>query len=248
MSTLSFVTLTRFWRLYRGFALSVALLVFTAIGTFAGLLPVIRSSLNMFSAVQKFEERTKALTEKLQFLDSLDEETIRQNLQTLFSAVPPEKSIPTILSTTDGVIATSALSTLDISISNPGSLATEAATRKTTEEKQIGGLLQPFGVSLEGPVDNFGTFFQTISSVRRLLRVRNFEATISRGNIVQAHVELDAFYSPLPKAIGSIDQPISKTTSDEDAVVAKVSSYPLAAQSLSLSPQVSTGRTNPFGP
>ncbi len=241
------MNIKRLWRLYREFALSIALLVFSVIGSFVGIFPVMRSSLATLTVMQKLEARIGLLSAKQRLLDALDEANVRQNLQILLSGVPRDKDLPSIFETMDSVISQSGLSPIDMTIANPGSLATEAATRQTSEEKQIGSSFLSFTVTLQGSPNNFRDFLQKVISIRRLLRVRSFGAVVTNDGSAQIHVDLDAFYSPLPKTIGSIDQPILPATSEDNAVLEKLAAYPWPSQSISISPPtVGSGRTNPF--
>lgn len=234
------------WRLYRSFILSLSLLLVCVIGLLVGVLPVLRSSLDMVGIIQKLETRTSTLSAKQRFLQGLDESTTRKNLEILLSAVPSNKSLPTIFTTTDAVVAASGLSPIDMSITSPGSLATEAATKKTAEEKQIGVLLQPFTVTVEGTVDNFAAFLQNVITVRRLLRVKSFSATSTMRGTVQVHIDLDAFYNPLPKTLGGVNEPLPQASNEDDTMVSKIAAYP--GQSLTVGQVLETGRTNPFRP
>lgn len=236
----------RFWRLYQGFIVSLALLVFTFVGVLVGILPVVRSSIDMLDLIQKLESRTQVLSTKQRFLDTLDEVSVRKNLQILLSAVPSGKDVPSVLATTDSLVSGSGLGMIDMSITNLGSIATEAATRKSDEEKRIGSSLLPFTLTVEGNLTNFKDFLTRSVAIRRLVRVRSFTAIVTTSGAIQVNINLDAFYNPLPKALGSVDQPLPVATDEEQALLTRITSYPWASQSLVVSSTVSTSRTNPF--
>lgn len=241
------MNIKKIWRLYHGFALSVAFFSVSIVGFIFGVYPVIRSSIDILSQVQALEDHVTTLTQKENFLRALDEESLRQELLTLLSAVPSDKSIPTIFSTIDNVVGQTGLSLADMTVTNPGSLATEAATRKSTEEKKIGVSLIPFSLTLRGSPSQIADFFSKVISVRRLVRVRTFEAAIDHSQVTNLRVDLDSFYSPLPSSLGKVDQKLATLTPEEENVIQKLAAYPWGSQSIfSTSAAPPQERANPF--
>lgn len=240
-----------FIRNYKGVMGSGALLVFAAIGIFLGIIPAGKRVYELYGQVNETAKSVATLRQKNAILDSLDENDLRQQLLTVVSAIPSDKSIPSIFLTIDQLASNNNVSISDMNINSPGSLATEAAKRQTTEEKVLGTSLLPFTISVSGQLTGMQSFFAKVSSVRRLVKLRNFDVSFAHevsspsGNI-SVKMGLYAFYAPLPALNPQAEQTLPTLTSDEYGVLAQLNGYPWLSQSTNFEMTTNDGNRNPF--
>ena len=235
----------KFLRPYQEFILSAGLLAVSAIVIIFGIAPGVGKVYDVWTQLQKEQQEVAALRVKSQFLASLDETTLFNQLSTLTAAIPVDKSVPTILSTIDGVSAKTGSIFSSLQLAAPGSLATEAAKRQTTEEAALGSYLMPFTLNMEGTYAKLRDTLSTLTSSRRLLRIKNF--TISfQGDVGRALLNMDTMYAPLPKAVTG--KTLVPLTAGENAILTTVGALPLLSTSGTFTGLPSGTRSDPFSP
>lgn len=233
-----------FFRNYQDLVVSLVLLLIVVVGILLGVIPGGRATWGLVSQVRETSDKVALLGQKRTQLDSLNESQLREQLVTVVSAVPVDKSIPAIFQVVDQLTAQTGVSVSDMSLVSPGSLATEAAQKQTTEEKALGSSLVPFSVRVSGSFANVRAFLTKITSIRRLVRLRNFDVTFTGGTTAM-RLSLDAFYAPLPQLSAKVDQKLSTLTAEENGILVKLSNYPWLSQPLEMS--ISTSQAvNPF--
>lgn len=245
--------LNKLFRTYQGLIVSIGILIVSVLGIVLGVVPIVQKTIVMNTQFNSLSAEVVVLKNKVSLLESIDEGSMRNNVQTLLSAVPSDKSIPTLLWTLDGLSAKTGVAAGNFSLAKLGSLATESAKRVTADEQAVGGNIVPFSMDISGSLDQIRGFLASSVSVRRLIRIRTFtvrfakrstEATGS-ANMISANLEMDTYYSPLPTTIGSVNQPLTALTSTDDDLIAKVAQMQLM-QSTSLTlPSPSTGAVKP---
>lgn len=240
--------LRRFLRMYQGFVVSGAIILFGTVAFALAVLPGVRATRDLYGNLQDVQKEVQALSGKLTFLKSLNEDDLRARLVTILSAVPQEKSVPTIFSTVDGLANESGVSIVDMSLTSTGSIATGAASRQSAAEKKIGASTLAFTMNATGSYDQIRAFVSEINKVRRIFDVTSFDLSIGSTGVTQVRLSLTAFYQPLPTKVGSIQSPVIALTTKEEEVFTKVSQYPDVSQSFSeaLAPDFSGGRRDPF--
>ena len=240
--------LRRFLRIYQGFVVTGAIIVFGVIAFFLAVLPGIRATRDLYENLTIVQKEVQALSSKFAFLQSLGENDLRDRLLTMLQAVPAEKSIPTIFSSADGLANKSGVSIIDMNLAGMGSLATGAAVRQSAAEKKIGASTLPFTMNATGSYDQIRSFVSEINKVRRLFDVTSFDLTIGSTGVTQVRLSLAAFHQPIPTKVGSIQSPVITLTSKEEEIFMKVSQYPDVSQTFleSLAPDFSGGKRNPF--
>lgn len=240
--------LRRFLRIYQGLVVSGAILLFSTVAMFMAIIPGIRATRDLYESLKQIERDTTALSQKLRFLESLSEDDLRNRLVALLSAIPQDKSVPTILSSVEGYSNQTGVSILEVSLTNPGSLATGAATRQSVAEKKIGASTLPFSLSVSGSYDQIRAFVGAINQIRRLFDVTSFQLSIGDAGATKVRLMLTAFYQALPTKVGSVEASIIPLTEKEEGVFTKISRYPDVTQiSLEpLTPILSGGKRDPF--
>lgn len=241
--------LKKFLREYQGLIISAGILIVCVLGVLLGIVPLVRNTIDLNHENSSLTKEIELLNNKVTVLQSIDENAMRSDLLTLLSAVPSDKSLSTVLATLDGLTARTGLSSGDFSLIKVGSLSTESA-RPSADEKAVGSNILPFTVGLTGSMDQLRAFMATSVSVRRMFRVRTFEIGFEKSasgssNMLLANVGMDAFYSPLPPAIGSVSQPLTPLTSADSDLIAKLAGMQLLVPQSSPLPPPSAGGEKP---
>ncbi len=238
----------RFLRLYEGFVVSGAIILFGIIGVIFAVIPGIRSTVDLFTSVGELQKETDALSGKLAFLQSMDEESLRGQLSLLLSVIPQEKSVPTIFGTVDGLVTKTGVRIKDMTIANPGSIASASASKSPISQRVKDVPFLPFSLSVFGSYDNIQDFFGLINQVRRLFTVESFDLIIAPSGETQARIALGAYYQSLPTKLGSAKAPAGKFSQTEIGILEKLSAYQdfTLSSAIELSPVVNTGRRDPF--
>lgn len=240
--------LRRLLRIYQGFVVSGAILLFGTLAFALAVLPGIRATRDLYGNLTEIEKETQALSGKLTFLTSLHADDLLSRFATLLLAVPQDKSVPTTFSTVEEFAKQSGVSIVDMSLTSPGSLASAAAARQSVSEKKIGASNLPFSLTASGGYDRIRAFVGAINKVRRLFDVTSFDLSI--GSTGEAHVRLSltAFYQPLPTKVGSVQSPVIALTQKEEEILENVAGYPDVSQTPleSLTPDLSGGPRDPF--
>jgi len=241
-----------FIKTYQNLVISGVILIFCVVGVIAGVVPAAGKIREMGSSMQELSEEYTRLQAKLSILNSLDENTLRNQLGAVISAVPTDKSLPTIFSTTEAIAAQSTVSIISMNILGDTDLASGSAKKTTALEKQIGTHAIPFAVTIEGPLPAIQDFITVAPQVRRLFRVRTFAITFPQNDRpISIAVQMDAFYEPSPTDIGKSSTTLTTLTEAESGIVARVSELPLAnVNETALPPPAvgAVGKENPFSP
>ena len=238
----------RIFRLYRVVIIEGAVTILAVCAIFLGVVPTLQKSVDLAGHMQVLTSDVATLNEKSLILQDEDVTTLQNDLSVLASAVPPDKSLATAMSTLDSVASQSGVTLSNFELAKPGTLATGSAERLTADESKIGSYTLPISVAVTGSLGQVQSFIQTISGARRFMRISSLTLTLY-GSGAQAQIELEAFYMPYPTTVGSIDQPISDLTTGDKNVIERTQQLPLFAQSVVVQTtpvSVSSGKADPF--
>ncbi len=240
----------KFLRLNQGIIIPAVMLLFSVFVSILVLYPVSQQTWDLIQDVNTERTEIVGLQTKLNQLQALDEETLRQQLRLLTSAIPTEKSLATLLSTAEVVSANTGATLSDLSLINPGSLATDSAKRQTSEEKTFGAALLPFSVVLTGSEQQIRNYLSTSINVRRLLRIKQFTVVFSGDGNARSNVSLDALYAGLPTNLGDVKQPIVPLTEKDEQLLDKLAAQPNYSQELLAPPAAAEQpfKADPFSP
>lgn len=230
--------LPKAFRPYQSIAVSIGLLLLCIVGVVVGVIPAVGKIEEQISAAKSLKEDTVSLSKKLSVLTAIDDQTVRTQLATVLSAVPADRSYPTIFETVEGVAAQTGVSVKTLNITGGGAIATSSGAKATAEEKKLGTRTVPFSVSVEGSLSNLEQFITLAPKVRRLLRIRVFSISYPKDDRpVNITIEMDGFYMPLPTTIGNVKATLPSLTDSDVSVIDKLSQFPLAVdQSAQLPP------------
>lgn len=239
--------LSKIFRHYQRIILSGLIVLFALLGLFLGVVPLIQKSLVINGQITELSADIGALEAKLSVLGGLDEDTLRVNLETLLSAIPSDKSLASLMGTIDGLTAQTGVAVSALALAKPGSLATASARKLSADEQVVGSSILPFTVHLTGSFDQIRAFLASAVRVRRSFRIRSFDMTLQGATSVTANVAMDAFYAPIPSAIGSVLQTIGPLEAKDNQVIERLSGLPLLVQmSAPVAPSAGAGKADPF--
>jgi hypothetical protein len=243
--------ITKTLRIYQDLVVSVLIIAFTIGGLFIGVVPAIQKILDQVETTRQLSVELAGLQKKLDILNAIDEDQLRADLVTVLSAVPADKSLPTVFSTVEGVAQQVGVGILDQTISAVGGVASQSGTQ-TALEKQLGSRVLPFNVTVQGPISAIQQFIAQSTNVRRLLRLRTFSISFPKENeVLRVSLQMDAFYEPFPTNLGSLSSSLTPLSEKEQGLVTQLASFPLVGQAAGgeLPPAaLGPGKANPFSP
>ncbi|MBI5449698.1 hypothetical protein HY948_05310 [Candidatus Gottesmanbacteria bacterium] len=220
------VIIKRFLKTYKGIVISVGMLLLTVLSIVYGVIPASGRIVMMMEQRMELLSETASLQNKLTVLEELDEANIRNSLLIALSAIPQDKSIPSIFSTVERTAVVSGVAIETITIGNPGSLATESAKKQSSEEKKLGSGILPLTAVITGTPKQIRDFLDTIVNVRRFLRISSAEITFFSGANATLRIGLEAFWAPIPASLGDTASPLSQLTEKEEALSKSISVMP----------------------
>lgn len=217
-------------------------------GLLFGVVPAAQAALEAIQDIRNLDVQITRLSKKVTSLNALSEDTLKNQLTVITTAIPIDKSVPSIFSAVDSTAAFTGVSVVDMSITQAGSLSTASAQKLTSDEKKLGASIMPFMLTVQGPFESISSFIGRIGAVRRLVRVKNFDVSLLATGAFQARLSLDAFYVPLPTTLSKADELFVDLTAEEQAVLATLASYPFVSGTVNETirrPQLGT-KQNPF--
>jgi len=241
----------KLFKTYQNGIISVVLILFCLSATVFAVFPAISKIQEMVGEVRDLSEQTSLLQKKLDTLNALDEDELRLKLTNALSAVPSERSFPTLFETVEGVAAQTGVVVIQMSITGGATLATPSSSKISAADKKLGTRTIPFTVTVNGSLSAVEQFIASVPTVRRLLRTRVFSITFPKDlRPLTVSMDMDAFYEPLPTNLGTAKTVLPTLSEAEEAVIVRLSNMPLASQgSGSLPPPlIGKAKENPFAP
>ncbi len=219
----------RIVRQYQSVLVSGLLLLFLAVTLLTGILPSIRTILTLNTTRKTANSDVSLLRQKVGILDALSEQTLSDDLGRMLTAIPGEKSLPTVLGSLESIAVSSGVSLVEIEFAESGSIATASAASGTPEEKTLGTSFVPFSVSVNGSTSQIQQFIETSLTSRPLLRINHFSISVQQSGGYLARFDMNAFSAPLPATIGKASQKIENLTPKELATLTLMESYSLSS-------------------
>lgn len=241
--------LQKIFRDNRSVIIMTAIILFSLAGFVYGVVPLVKQIIVVSESVSQLSADIAKLEQKSSVMGQLDETTLRDNLLTLVSAVPPDKSLVSVLSTVDGVAGDSGVTLVNLQLSRPGSIATQSARKLTVQEAKAGANILSFSAEISGTYDQVRAFLSKVASVRRYFHLVAFDISFI-GTNVAARMDLEAYYAPYPTALGDVTSPISPLTDKEKTTLANLESYPVystgSVSTTAVQAPITGGKTDPF--
>lgn len=241
---------SRLYRVYQNIVISGIIILVCVVGLAVGVIPAVKKNIDQAQVSRDVAAQLDMLQRKIDVLDSLDEDVLRRNLDTVLSAVPQDKSLPTVFTVVEGVAAQAGVSLSDMHIAGVGSVASQSGSQSALE-KQLGTHVLPFTVTVQGPFASIQQFIMLTPTVRRLLRLRTFSITFPKqAEVLRVNLQMDAFYEPFPTNLGSVGTVITPLSEKEQSLVERISQFALISGVAAAlpPPSIGSGKVNPFSP
>lgn len=242
-------TIRNFIARYQEIILPGIFFIFSATIVLFGILPATSKILELMDTVNKTRDSVNLLSAKEAFLGSQNEYSLQQKLQILVSAIPQDKSLPTVFSLIDGLSVSSGVTLINLTLSG-GQLSTASAKLQTTQERMIGASILPFVISVSGSPSNLLSFIAKATQSRRLVRFQNFDVSLASTAAANLKANFQAFYTPLPQTQAVAEQALPILTTEDNATLDKLTSFAWLSQQLNI-PNVTehqAPKANPFSP
>lgn len=231
---------------YRSLFLTIGGLVVSLILIVLVLFPAVSGLRNLYKALPRLETEVAELEVKANLLAGVDPQVLQQNLLVLTSALPTEKSLPTILSTVEGVAGKTGATVVSIDLQGPGSLASESAVAHLPTSKFPAQRLTA-EVMVRGEVEQLKEYLGLISKVRRLLTVAKFGLNTTNPANATLSLSVNAYYGALTDSSGALK--LTPLSTEEENILSIVENLP-SMSTFALTPAAPLGqvRDNPFAP
>lgn len=214
---------------YKNLLVSVILILVSMAGIVLIVWPAVKRTDEVYTDIGELKKKNDLLNRKIAILENIDESTYTKLYTELLRAVPSDQSLITLFSTIDGLGAASGVTIGNITLSKGGQIATDSASVKTPEEKKDGSTVLTFSVKITGSYEQLRTFFARVIEVRRILRIRSFDISLSDPSNISVGLLMDAFYSPYRTSVGAPESPIEPLTEADSQIINRVSGMPLVA-------------------
>ncbi len=238
--------LRKLFRQHKPLVWAALLFIVSLFAIVQGVLPLLGSLGEVQGRLGTLRRDVAALQEKTRVLESVDPEELRMKLTALLSAVPADKSLPTLFSTIEGLSAQTGVATQNMAISSGGLIATDSAKKQSAEEAKIGSNVLPFSLTSAGSLENIRSFLSTSITIRRFLRIRNFDVTFSGSASATARFSMDAFYAALPANLGAVDMPVAALSEIDERTISRVTGLPSFTEQGENPSNLPLGKTDPF--
>lgn len=237
--------------LYQGLLVSTAIIFISCGAVFYGIIPGFRTAQEIYRDNARLSKEVDAIKNRVEILQSFDENDLEQKMRLLIEAVPVEKDVPDFMLSLESLIQQFQITETDFAINPPGSIATESAKAPSPEEKNLHENIVSADLTINGSQENVINFMNTMVSVKRLLRSSEAQFDFDgEADVVTAKLKIDTFFAPLPEVIGKPTDPLERLTDAELAVFSKLEAYQVP-QKIPVDDAIinSTGfKQNPFAP
>lgn len=196
--------------------------------------PQITRLLTNEQSLREIRHNLQFLEVKAQDLESLDEVDLTTRVSVSLAALPADKDFVQAVGAIQQLVQRSGFELISLQLGS---------------SKESSGVLG-FAIKIEisGPKITLGQLLTSIETSQRVMKVSSIEVTATRsGDLINASLTIDVFYSPVPSTIGAINAPLPKLTSEEEELIITLSSaIPSApAPPTTFVPQP-RGKANPF--
>lgn len=212
---------------YRPFFVPSGIILGVVMGFLMILVPFTQNTIDVFNQGKELKIQVDALRERVAILDNLDELTLEQQLILASSAIPIEKSLPSIFQTMETISNEEEMTLNTIGLDSPQSLSTQAAAMQSMEEKKLGVYILPFTITVEGAYDKLEGFLEKTTKVRRFIKAKKITLIVNPDGSFTSTVGLDAFYIPIQSR--EMQQPLTPLVQGEESLLSIIRDFPDAS-------------------
>lgn len=186
-------------------------------------------------ALKKSLENLSFLEQKAATLGVLNGDDLKKSTEIMVTVLPDDKDYSRILGQVQSITQANGFSIASFQVGTP---FTDTST---------GALGFSIKVEVVGQKENFRNLLNGIENSNQVLKLSGIEISDQSDLArLESVLSIDAYYAPLPKAIGSLQSPLPELTSDDIDILTKYSklvSTRTSTATFSASPK---GKLNPF--
>lgn len=174
------------------------------------------------------------LDAKAQELTQIDNNALKNKVDLSFLALPANKDLAEVIGLLQKIVADSGLVLASLQFGKDSVVDGQQAFRVIIE--------------VQGLSTSFAPLMDSIERTYRPMKIDSVEISSPRASLdVTATLNIDVFYTPVPKAIGGLEAPLPKLTAKDEEVIAGLAKY--VPQSTAVTTNFVAGprgRENPF--
>lgn len=215
-----FKELKRLFIHYNEFVVPIGTMIGVVLLFLIVIIPLTNRIVTTWQEGTKLSEELASMKEKLSVLDSYDEDTLNTQLSEITSAIPTDKSVPSLLQTVEQVGSEVGATIKLIDVQEVGTIASQSGAVLSKIDRQFGAFTLPFSVKLNASFDVIQAFLERTATARRFIRAKAFVLKFSEAELIDIHITFDTFYLPLQKRDNTV---VVKLTADEEELIESIS-------------------------
>lgn len=180
------------------------------------IFPRVNTIFEVRSEINQNQKNLNVLTVKLAQLAEIDRVSSKNKLAKIAAVLPATKDIPGLMLDLERLTYIASVSMEAVQLS-PGNINEEKSSGN--EQTSV-----KFQLIIKGSLANIKEFLKKVSISGRLLGIENLRLSSSTtDNQTTVSLDMRAFYQPLPKSMGKIDEPLPVISAEENQAYQKIS-------------------------
>lgn len=185
-------------------------------------------------ALRVLSEKAIKLNTKDKALQNLDDNSLGSKVKIMMASLPQDLDFSTIVGIVQGVVSKSSYSLTSVQLGSGNALNSGVS----------GYILR---IEVFGPKANFAKLLDDLEDSYRVMRVTSVENTFDKGgDVVKSVISLEAYYSLLPKSLGSIEAPLPVLSAQDEDTINKLSRLGVVTPSSETATLAPRGKSDPF--
>lgn len=223
---------------------SVAIILFVIFLSIQLLMPNIQKINEILNQREELKQKLSKLQKKEKILSSLDQQYYKENFPKLSLSLPETKDFVLLFTTFDQLQTKTGVSILRTDF-QLGTLSTNSATFKLGKTMDIYKI--PLNLKIAGGIDQIIQFLDSLSDFSgRLITLDSIRLEINDDGNIIAMLDGNAYFYPLPSAIGSIDSPLPEMSQSQADIMGLVSRISLVIPQEAKAENIPVGVQNLF--
>jgi len=206
----------------RAVAMGSAALLLLVLAT----IPFFQNASTLSKKITTRKKEADELSKKVTILSGLDQEVLKQRVETLDQALPPKKDVVLYLTAIDGLSKELELNFGGISLS-PGEVteATKSADKNAKKSKAdaLGLHTLDTNVKIDGREESIYSFLKTIENSTPLMQIKDVKVTSQEDGVFSLSLQLGMLWAAAD--IGQVKGQIELFDSKEEAYFRQLADY-----------------------
>ncbi|OGE38220.1 hypothetical protein A3F00_03880 [Candidatus Daviesbacteria bacterium RIFCSPHIGHO2_12_FULL_37_11] len=209
------------------------------------IVPQIRGYFSSKADESSVQNKIRNLEIKAAELESIPDEDLRRKAQFAVAAFPSEKDYTSIIGFLQRLSIEAGVNLESVNLSPGGDKNSSGVSNFTVK------------IVIKASSLSFDEFLKKIETSQTLLKIGGLSVEKSSDEQISVSLDIDVYFAPIPKTLGSVDSPLQKLTEDEETLVEKLvanaADFPAAPVTSGISQQptqpvnlLPRGKVNPF--